>query len=997
MEQYPPFQQATINAACKHFEKHDRVLCADEAGLGKTFVARGILEQLAEKRLEDVAVQDFSDKGKRLQTWWNNFCKENEVQKTLTKSGNTKAALLTFLKNLSADDSWQKKIDNLPQGNANFMTSLSSNPDIAWWPCFGENHSERDWVDFYKRFVHLLPSLFISTEDGRRQTDHEFLFPRDANGWADPLYPPFRVLYICCNLDIAEQNTSKLVPTPQNSNRSSSDKPDRLSVVWHYLKEYPTPYLEIMPITSTLTTEGTLGSINEVTLLEELLDPNDRDALKSFTIKKSGLSALQNRGNRRKDSLDSLLLYEKFLLQGLQKNVDTRPGAANPPIAMQKKVAHLRNLLSDSERQDLISCLEDEIYQLSIWQGETNGSAPLSAPTSLVLLEFPKKAPLPPSDELVAAWCESVKKKHDAVRKASIIRLCREKGEAKTSQEYKPDLIIFDEFQNFGQIINVANGKTCSQKDLSRISKFCGSFLHQKETPPKLLLLSATPFHTVAMQNNQESVQRLDRDTIITFMGGNPKLYKLLHTQKDKENYLYNVCGIFRTERIRMLGKDNAAYHLLECSGADLLPFCAHLYGIGNGNVAANAIMTTPHLDTVPDEYSGGDNSYVITKKVKINPADHPRYRRLLDVVTAEDANDVTQESTPGLLRRQGNLSRLLWIPPVKPSHTLGDVFARYKDYSKTLIFSDLKITPPSVCVLLNDAIQYKKAANIPAADLQKALEDYLCENDLEALTQKPKQSTGKKKNSAEKSVAALLTEYLLANGGNIFSTVDGAIQYCWDGCLADVLREFSLLLDVKKDEAPAAAMARALTPRDLKEDSTIKSTVLKQPKKPLTSLFAIPMNAATTGDCRNAFITPFLPFVLMTTSIGTEGLDFHRYCNRLAHYTCPHSIVELEQKNGRIDRCHSLAQRRWWNTPGAALRLTQNKSAMHKRSGGLVPDWDAGESNLHYYFFCTEFTKERRELNELFRKQETYRHALGVNKELLPELMNLSPYLRHK
>lgn len=669
-----------------------------------------------------------------------------------------------------------------------------------------------------------------------------------------------------------------------------------------------------------------------------------------------------------------------------------RPSAANlPPAHPQSILMYLCKLLSPSERWELICTLDEEVWQLSKWQGEAGGTAPLSAPGPSL-----KDSP-PPSDALVADWSHKVIKKHASLRKAVVIRLCRERGEAETSKEYKPDLIIFDEFQNFGQIINVANGKPCSQKDLSRISTFCGSFLHKKETPPKLLLLSATPFHTVTMQNNQESVQRLDWDTIITFMGGKPKLYKLLHTQKDKENYLYNVCGIFRTERIRMLGKDNAAYHLLECSGADLLPFCAHLYGIGNGNVAANAIMSTPHLDTVPDEYSGGDNSYVITKKVKINPADHPRYQRLLDVVTAEDANDVTQESAPGLLRRQGNLRRLLWIPPVKPSHPLGDVFARYKDYSKTLIFSDLKITPPSVCVLLNDAIQYKKEANIPAADLQKALEDYLCENDLEALTQEPKQSTGKKKNSAEKSVAALLTEYLLANGGNIFSTVDGAIQYCWDGCLADVLREFSLLLDVKKDEAPAAAMARALNPRDLKEDSTIKSTVLKQPKKPLTSLFAIPMNAATTGDCRNAFITPFLPFVLMTTSIGTEGLDFHRYCNRLAHYTCPHSIVELEQKNGRIDRCHSLAQRRWWNTPGAALRLTQNKNAMHKRSGGLVPDWDAGESNLHYYFFCTEFTKERRELNELFRKQETYRHALGVNKELLPELMNLSPYLRHK
>ena len=156
-------------------------------------------------------------------------------------------------------------------------------------------------------------------------------------------------------------------------------------------------------------------------------------------------------------------------------------------------------------------------------------------------------------------------------------------------------------------------------------------------------------------------------------------------------------------------------------------------------------------------------------------------------------------------------------------------------------------------------------------------------------------------------------------------------------------------------------------------------------------------MNAATTGKCRDAFNTPFLPFVLMTTSIGTEGLDFHLYCNRLAHYTCPSSIVELEQKNGRIDRRRSLAQRRWWATPGAKFRLEHYKDEMTQRSGGLVPDWDAGENNLHYYFFYFEHTQAYLDLKKLFTEQDTYRRALGVNKDLLPELMNLSPYLRRK
>ena len=32
--QYSPLQRATIEAACQHFREHQKVLCADEAGLG---------------------------------------------------------------------------------------------------------------------------------------------------------------------------------------------------------------------------------------------------------------------------------------------------------------------------------------------------------------------------------------------------------------------------------------------------------------------------------------------------------------------------------------------------------------------------------------------------------------------------------------------------------------------------------------------------------------------------------------------------------------------------------------------------------------------------------------------------------------------------------------------------------------------------------------------------------------------------------------------------
>jgi len=60
----------------------------------------------------------------------------------------------------------------------------------------------------------------------------------------------------------------------------------------------------------------------------------------------------------------------------------------------------------------------------------------------------------------------------------------------------------------------------------------------------------------------------------------------------------------------------------------------------------------------------------------------------------------------------------------------------------------------------------------------------------------------------------------------------------------------------------------------------------------------------------REVFNSPFRPFLLSTTSIGQEGLDFHSYCRRIVHWNLPSNPVDLEQREGRINRFKSLAIR---------------------------------------------------------------------------------------
>jgi len=60
----------------------------------------------------------------------------------------------------------------------------------------------------------------------------------------------------------------------------------------------------------------------------------------------------------------------------------------------------------------------------------------------------------------------------------------------------------------------------------------------------------------------------------------------------------------------------------------------------------------------------------------------------------------------------------------------------------------------------------------------------------------------------------------------------------------------------------------------------------------------------------RTAFNSPFWPFVLASTSIGQEGLDFHFYCRKMMHWNLPSNPIDLEQREGRINRYKCLAIR---------------------------------------------------------------------------------------
>jgi hypothetical protein len=90
--------------------------------------------------------------------------------------------------------------------------------------------------------------------------------------------------------------------------------------------------------------------------------------------------------------------------------------------------------------------------------------------------------------------------------------------------------------------------------------------------------------------------------------------------------------------------------------------------------------------------------------------------------------------------------------------------------------------------------------------------------------------------------------------------------------------------------------------------------------------------NEARQADVRSAFNSPFAPFVLVSTSVGQEGIDFHWWSHAVVHWNVPSNPVDFEQREGRVNRYAGHAIRR-------------NVAARHWRDvleSGLVNPWDA-------------------------------------------------------
>jgi hypothetical protein len=253
-------------------------------------------------------------------------------------------------------------------------------------------------------------------------------------------------------------------------------------------------------------------------------------------------------------------------------------------------------------------------------------------------------------------------------------------------------------------------------------------------------------------------------------------------------------------------------------------------------------------------------------------------------------------------------------------------------------------------------------------------------------------------------------------------------LRYCVDGGLQAVLDEYAHMLReslgmLQTDalatvEGIAAAMSRALSLRV----TSLSADTFDPDRTPgevhvgtvrLRGHIAVRYGEKTedTGELvrsesvRDAFNSPFWPFVLATTSVGQEGLDFHPYCHAVVHWNVPTNPVDLEQREGRVHRYKGHAVRKnlarreasaaftsVGHDPWAAL-FDAGVASRATMDSDLIPYWVyplAGGAHIERHVPALPLSRDLVRLQALRRSLVLYRMVFGQ-----PQQEDLITYLQ--
>lgn len=275
-------------------------------------------------------------------------------------------------------------------------------------------------------------------------------------------------------------------------------------------------------------------------------------------------------------------------------------------------------------------------------------------------------------------------------------------------------------------------------------------------------------------------------------------------------------------------------------------------------------------------------------------------------------------------------------------------------------------------------------------------------------------------------------------SGGTLQMDVDSLRQsikdYCEEGKLQYVLQELEYIGNAaylsdghNVHEATEIYITLYEHTKDGRLQISRTGDNQKSAERPVETYYARCIGSGNDDDKVNsisklqaAFNSPFAPFVFATTSIGQEGLDFHNYADRIVHLSIPANPTDFEQREGRINRYNCLAVRKavmeWYGNKEETRICTDDITKLldnafeaakaslceegnQKLNCGIIPHWlvarkrdgnkleVAGIKRLVPYFYNSSMMEKYHNMLKLL---QLYRSVIGQADadELLERLM---------
>ncbi len=227
---------------------------------------------------------------------------------------------------------------------------------------------------------------------------------------------------------------------------------------------------------------------------------------------------------------------------------------------------------------------------------------------------------------------------------------------------------------------------------------------------------------------------------------------------------------------------------------------------------------------------------------------------------------------------------------------------------------------------------------------------------------------------------------------GNLEAALDEYLNHLAEADRTNGLNESKLL-------AIADSARAAITPRPSRYEAF--DPLHPDRRIPFPSRFALRYGSKRAGneenarqpEVRSAFNSPFWPFVLATTSIGQEGIDLHWWCHAAVHWNTPASPVDFEQREGRVHRYgghairKNLAERHGPEILEAAAKGANPWDEAYRlgiasasdRFGELAPHWITdGTSKIQRHIFPYPLSNDHDRYRRLKDDLVLYRLAFG-------------------